>query len=404
MAGWREVKRGFDLDPTWVHLGTAQFLASHPRRVRRAIGRYRSSLDANPVVAAEKDRELSQAVRRAAASYFGADDPDEVCLTGNTTMGLGLLYAGMDLAEGEEILTTDHEHYSHWEAIRAACERTGARMRAIPLYEGPASDATASRLVERLTAGVTGTTRVVAATWVHSDTGLRLPVREIASRLARMAGARGQPPLLVIDATHGVGAVADQVARLGADFVAGDLHKWMYGPRGTGFLWARTKAWHDLRPSIAGFNDLFDDFVADSAATGPMTGKRFSPGGFHAFEHRWAAAECFAFHSELGRERVARRIHALNRRCKTRLTQLPRVRVQTPMSDSLSAGIVAFNVDGMESGDVVHALRRKRVLATVAPYSTAYARFTPGLINDEQDIEDGIRALDETVLRGSMAS
>jgi len=118
---WDAVRAEFALDPSWVHLGTSQFLASHPRPVREAIERYRRALDANPVlyVEAQEDR-LMQRVRDAAADYLGVADGNEIALTDSTTMGLGLLYAGLPLSAGDEIVTTDHEHYSHREALGGA--------------------------------------------------------------------------------------------------------------------------------------------------------------------------------------------------------------------------------------------------------------------------------------------
>ncbi|MBY8854492.1 aminotransferase class V-fold PLP-dependent enzyme, partial [Saccharothrix sp. MB29] len=66
--------------------------------------------------------------------YLGGQ-PDEVALTSSTTMGLALVYHGLVLKPGQEVLTTTHEFYPHYEAMRLACEKWGATMREIPLYE-----------------------------------------------------------------------------------------------------------------------------------------------------------------------------------------------------------------------------------------------------------------------------
>jgi isopenicillin-N epimerase len=130
-----------------------------------------------------------------------------------------------------------------------------------------------------------------------------------------------------------------------------------------------------------------------------MTGRRFTPGGFHSLEHRWAAAQAFEFHEGIGRERVAERVHALARQCREGLARMRGVSLHTPMSDDLAAGIVAFEIRGMKSQDAMERLREQRIIATVAPYPSALLRFTPGIINTPDEVEQGLAAV-RTLVRG----
>src|SRR5215469_1107451 len=121
-SDWATVRAEFDLSPEWLHF--SQFsIVSHPRPVRQAIERYRRMLDANPFTTVEHgmgfDAFLGQPaqgdplpvrVQRAAASYIGGQ-PDEVALTDSTTQGLALIYNGLKLSAGDEILATTHDHY-----------------------------------------------------------------------------------------------------------------------------------------------------------------------------------------------------------------------------------------------------------------------------------------------------
>jgi isopenicillin-N epimerase len=76
----------------------------------------------------------------------------------------------------------------------------------------------------------------------------------------------------------------------------------------------------------------------------------------HAFEHRWALTEAFRFHMEIGKAKVAARIHQLNTQCKEGLAQTAHVKLQTPMSDKLSAGMVCFTVDALTPKQTVDRL------------------------------------------------
>ena len=365
---WATVRAQFRLQSGLIHMG-GLYLASHPAPVRRAIERHRRGLDANPVgYLHAHEHELEAAVLRAAGAYLRAR-PADVALTDSTTMGLGLLYNGLDLRGGQEVVTTTHDFYATHEALRLKAERSGAGVRQVRLYAQPAR-ATEDEIVDSLTRAVGPRTRVIALTWVHSSTGVKLPVRRIAEALGRDRARL----LLCVDGVHGLGVEDATVGGLGCDFLVAGCHKWLFGPRGTGFVWGRPEAWPAASPTIPSFS-------------GGSAGGLMTPGGFHSFEHRWALAEAFRFHGRIGKRRVAARIHALNRRLKAGLAEMGHVTLLTPRADALSAGIVVFSVDRLSPAAVVAALRRRRIVATVTPYAPPHARLAPGLLNTPAEVD-----------------
>jgi selenocysteine lyase/cysteine desulfurase len=118
-----------------------------------------------------------------------------------------------------------------------------------------------------------------------------------------------------------------------------------------------------------------------------------TPGGFHSFEHRWALGAAFDFHRALGKAKIAARIHELNRQCKEGLAAMKHVTLHTPRADAVSAGIITFEVAGLEPKAVVKRLAAARVVATTTPYATSYARLAPGLLNGPEDVEAALRAV-----------
>src|SRR4029079_17932727 len=134
LSTWTGVKEQFAVSPDYVHLASF-FLASHPRPVREAIESYRAKLDADPIGQVEAGpSNKTLYVETALAKYIGGK-PEEIALTDSTTMGLALIYHGLPLKAGQEILTTVHDHYSHHESIRLAAERAGASVRKIKLFD-----------------------------------------------------------------------------------------------------------------------------------------------------------------------------------------------------------------------------------------------------------------------------
>jgi selenocysteine lyase/cysteine desulfurase len=397
LSDWNVLRAQFALDPAYAHFASF-FIASHPAPVRAAVEAYRRAIDHNPFLVVERGlfegdaSNLPLQVRTEIAGYLGGR-ADEVCLTGNTTTGLALVYHGLPLQSGDEVLCTTHDHFSHHESIRLATERAGASMRKIALFDDAAAASTDS-IIAALLGGIGPKTRVVGLTWVHSASGIRLPIREIAAALR----ARNGPPLtLVVDGVHGIGSTDETIATMGCDFFVAGTHKWMFAPRGTGLIWANAGNWARLRPIVPSFSDReqYDAWIADRAPATPNNANRVSPGGFHAYEHQWGTAAAFGMHRQIGRARVAGRIRELNTQCKAGLADNPRVKLHTPMSGDLSAGLVAFEVAGLTPEAVVHKLLAKGIIASTSPYAVSYARLAPSLVNTPQEVDRAVQAVRE---------
>jgi selenocysteine lyase/cysteine desulfurase len=362
-TGWAAVRAQFDL-PADQHHFDAFVLAPHPRPVREAIAKHRAGLDAGAAAYLHAhEGELEDAVGAAAANYLQVPAA-QIAYTDSTTMGLALVYGGLRLAPGDEVLTTTHDFYSTHEALRLS----GANVRRVTLYEDPAK-ASADEMVERMQAAITPRTKVLAVTWVHSGTGVKLP----AGRIAQLG------PTVVLDSVHALAVEDEPISEVSDVFVAG-THKWLGGPRGTGIVWSRDP----IPATIPTF----------SMANAP--GARFTPGGYHSFEHRWALAEAFAWQSALGRPKVTARIRALATRLKDGLAELDHVTLVTPGDPEISAGIVCFDVAGQSAVDSVSALQRRGIRASVTPYAVTHVRLGCSLHVDEADVDkavEGVKAL-----------
>ena len=394
---WEAVRDQFLLKRDWIHM-TGFLLSSHPAPVREAIERHRRGLDEDPASYWFEHEEPAEAeVLRAAAGYLGAE-PTDIALTDSTTMGLGLLYGGLTLWPGQEILSTIHDHYSTETSLRHRAERTNASFRQVPLYKNLAT-VSADELVESLVKAVRPNTRYVAVTWVHSSTGLKLPIRAMADALAVINAKRNEKDqvLFCVDGVHGFGVENVTMADLGCDFFTAGCHKWLFGPRGTGLVWGHPRAWPAAHATIPTFNnETYRIWMKELPPHEVPRAAAMTPGGFHSFEHRWALDEAFKFHLAIGKDRIAGRIHELNRQLKEGLAGMKHVTLHTPMADGLSAGIVCFEVDGMSPEQVVQALRRKLILASVTPYATKYARLSPSLLTSLEEVDktlEGIRNL-----------
>jgi selenocysteine lyase/cysteine desulfurase len=401
-GSYNEIRDSFNLNRSYIHLATF-FIASHPKPVRDAIEKYRRDIDDNPFLVVEHGLFGSDGenyplqVKKAAAEYLGAS-PDEIALTTSTTVGLALIYNGMKIRKGQEILTTDHDHYSHHESIRLAVEKNGATYRKIPLFNS-FDTISEEDIVQRIRKAITPDTRAIGVTWVHSSSGLKLPISKI-SQLVQESNRNREPEeriLLVVDGVHGLGVEDTTVQQLGCDFLVAGTHKWIFGPRGTGIIWGKKSAWSEIAPTVPTFDsgDVYGAWMDNEKPKGNTQASWVTPGGFLAYEHQWAIADAFRYHLQIGKKRVMDRIHELNTICKSGLAQMNHVELHTPRSPELSAGLICFDVKGMEPEQVVQKLLDKKIIASVSPYGVAYARLAPSLVNNEAEIETTLRAIRE---------
>jgi selenocysteine lyase/cysteine desulfurase len=188
--------------------------------------------DGRSIAHFERRRELADALRAAYAEMLGADTAD-VSLTTCTTEGIAQVIGGLDLREGDQILTSDEEHPGLLGALSAARELHRVHIREVPLADLAQSVAPATRLVACSHVG-----------WVSGS-------------LAPPELAQLDVPVL-LDGAQGVGAVPVDVRALGCDAYAGAGQKWMCGPDGTGMLYVSAQLREQLTVARRGYTNLED--------------------------------------------------------------------------------------------------------------------------------------------------
>jgi selenocysteine lyase/cysteine desulfurase len=312
-------------------------------------------------------------------------------------MGLAMVYGRLRLEPGDEIVTTEHDFYATSESLRLRSELDGVKIRQVRLYDIP-DRASVDRIVSTLAGALRPRTRALAITWVHSSSGVKLPLREIADAVASANRGRDESDriLLCVDGVHGFGVEEESPVELGADVFVSGCHKWLFGPRGTGIVWAAPHAWSRIAPLIPSFDGrAYVAWIEGHRPAGVPPGPLMTPGGYHSFEHRWALPQAFEDLREHGdRRAIARRTYALAARLKEGLSEIPVMRVKTPRDEALSSGLVCAVTPKLPASTIVDQLREEhRVVASVTPYVWQYVRFGPGVANSEEDVDRALEAV-----------
>ena len=386
---WAGLRQLFDQDPNYIHFSNF-LITSHPRPVREAIERHRAAIDRNPGLTMDWDLQepwkREGQVREWAGRYLQAK-PGQIALTGSTTEGLAMIYGGIHVRPDQEILTTEHEHFSTDSILALRTQRDGTQVRKIKLFAN-AHQVSVDEVLTAIERNIRPNTRVLGMTWVQSGSGVKLPIAEIGQLVKRHNQGREEKDriLYVVDGVHGFGVEDLAFPDMHCDFFIAGTHKWMFGPRGTGLVCAASEQVTTLTPSMPTFSE-----DTDFATT-------FSPGGYHAFEHRWALDEAFKLHLQLGKAEVQQRIHSLNSYLKERLQARPNIELVTPANPQLSAGFSFFRVKGQDSDKVAAYLMRNRVVSDAVNRDVGpVVRTAPGLLNTEDEVDRFLALLDKAL-------
>lgn len=391
---WDGIRAQFDLDPAVAYL--AGFWLSMPARpVQERINAYRTGLDRRGVTDLLEHHGERMAESTLALAELLGFHPDHVTITGSATESLALVFGGLALAEGGEILFSTHDHYSLATAARMAAERTRGKVRVVDYYQAGEA-VTAEGLVDRVIQQIGSETRLIGLTWVHSGTGLQLPIPAILEQIAAVNRRRSEDQriLTLVDATHAIGAIEYGAGPLPCDFLIGSGHKWLNGPRGTGFLAGRPEALQRLTSPVPSFaRGCMERFMGIKPATEDSPASRLTPGGFKTFEARWGVGPAVRYFTALDTGRVYQRIRALSKRLQRELGAIAGVRVVTPEEPALSAGLVCCAVGQWPAGEAAAALRRSGVICGAGPYAESFVRFSPFVYSSQADLDRAVDAV-----------
>jgi isopenicillin-N epimerase len=225
-SDWRAARSDMLLDPTIINLNTGSF-GPLPRRVFAKATELRGQLAAEPTHFLVRTMPpLLWKARETLAGFLNVD-PRRLLFSFNVSAAINLVAAGLRLAAPGEILLTDHEYGAmHWCWERAAA-RQGLTLRTFPL---PTMAHSPTEIVAAAVAAMTPRTRLFFFSHVLSPTGLVLPARELC------AEARRRGILTAVDGAHAPAMLPLDVRAVGADFYAGNCHKWLLAPTNSGFL------------------------------------------------------------------------------------------------------------------------------------------------------------------------
>jgi cysteine desulfurase / selenocysteine lyase len=325
----------------------------------------------------EAGRIMFQA-REAAAALFSAPDSSRIIFTHSATEALNMALRGT-LVPGDHVITSSMEHNSLVRPLHLL-QRQGISLTIIQAdADGRIDPADVAR-------ALTPHTRMIAVGHVSNVSGTIQPIDALAA-IAREAGV-----LFLLDVAQSAGSLPIDVVSGGIDLLAAPGHKGLYGPQGTGLLYAASHV--ALKPLLAGGTGSYSTSEDQPESL---------PDGFEAGTHNLPGIAGLKAGIEFVMEQGVAEIGAHERNLVSfaidRLGGVPGIALHCPADAALRGAVLSFTVAGTDSSALAFELDQRfdiavraglhcspRAHRTLGTFPDGTVRMSPGWFTTREDI------------------
>jgi selenocysteine lyase/cysteine desulfurase len=336
-------------------------LGPSPRPVIDAVMNTVEKLEANPV--SENWGELGkkmESVRSEIGAFINA--PTEgIILTRNTTEGLSLIGQTIHLEQGDEILTTTREHKGGEVGFEFIAHRDGAKIRKIEL---PMPAQSVNEIVKTIESALTEKTKILVLSHVNTITGMKMPFEEFSSL------TRDRNIWLIVDGAQAPGLINVDVTKLGVDAYASSGHKWLLGPKETGFLYLSQKLQKQFNPVFTSYG-----YGSYSASSGTRNVAQFI-----------GLSKSIEIQNEIGPLVIEKKCLEMAKYCRDRLSDIKDLTIISPTHADLQTGIVSVKLEQAVNSEVSEKLKEKDIIVKTLAGINAL-RFSCHLFISKKDID-----------------
>lgn len=312
-----------------------------PQQVIEAISRYYEESNANVHrgvhFLSEAATEAYEQARLKTQRFINATLPEECIFVRGTTEGINLVatsFGQQFVRAGDEIIVSMMEHHSNLVPWMMLCERTGARLKVIPVTEDGRLDLTG--IGELFSAK----TKLMAITHVSNSLGTINPVKDLIAR----AHDHGVPVL--VDGAQAVAHLTVDVQDLDCDFYVFSAHK-CYGPMGVGVLYGK-KSWLEQMPPYQGGGDMILQVSFEQVKYNHLPYKFEAGTPSVADAVGWGAA--IDYLQQLNFKLLATHKADLLKYAMARLREIPRIKFYGDTAHKVP--VISFNIEQIHAHDL----------------------------------------------------
>lgn len=315
-------------------------------------------------------------VRKTIAKIISCQ-PDEVVLTQSTTDGINIVANGLSFDEKSNVIIRGmtHEHHSNFYPWLKLKEKIS--LKNLPI------DKDGFFKYEDLESLIDDNTKLVALSHALYNTGSILPLEEITEIL-------NDVPLFV-DTAQTVGCIDVNVSKINCNFMSFNGSKWLCGPMGTGLFYCNRRSSELLEPKTIGGESaiIYDD---TSLAFKELPDKFQT--GFRNYVGIVGLESSANYLLNFGLKNIREKNQYLSNLLREELSKIPKIILYGPEDPDSRTSIVSFNIDGMDSQEVVDRLEKQNIILALREImETKIVRASPHFFNSESEIMSVVDAI-----------
>ncbi len=367
----KDVRGEFMLQPGLHYFNTGS-LGPSPKKVLNKVWETMQAIELDPVGNnwGPIGRQANE-VREQLANYINADT-EEIILTRNTTEGMNMVAAGLSLQEGDEVITSTDEHYggqAGWEFLE---KYKGVKIKRVHF---PKENITTDQAITLIEKQITSRTKVCSLMDVSTITGMRMPFSELA-KITKPKGI-----LLVCDGAQSAGMLSVDVKALEVDAFAASGHKWMLGPKETGFLYLNKTIQDQIKVT-----QLESGFKAYNHNTGTRNiANILGLGEAIKTQKSWGGIAAIQQHNV-----------SLANHLKASIKTIKGLQLISPEENSLQSGLVAVKVKNQNAKEIYNQLKQKNIIVKVLGKRNIL-RFSNHIFNTQEETDTLVQELSNLI-------
>lgn len=416
MKAIKDIKKDFPIftnNSSLVYLDSSA-TSQKPEIVIESIKEYYETYNSNvrrglyPI--AEKATQKVEEVRKKAAKFINAKDPQEIIFVRNTTEAINLVmyaWGRKNIKKGDTVTTTIMEHHSNFVPWQVLAQEQGAKLEVIDINEDYKFKVQNSKFKITIQ-----NSKLLAITHVSNVLGTINPIKDIILRVRNEATKRevhkdssrlrsNNKPLILVDAAQSVPHMKVDVQDLDCDFLAFSGHK-MMASTGIGVLYIKKEFLNDMRPFFYG-GDMIKEVTIEKTtfADSPFKFEAGTP-DIAGIVSLGAAIE---YINSAGIENIRNHEKNLTDYCLSLLAKINGITIYGPKTAEERGGVISFIIDRVHPHDIAQVLGDKGICIRSGHHCAmplhkrlgvaATARASFYIYNDESDIDKFIHAVKE---------
>ena len=311
--------------PTQVIQKIVEYYENHNSNIHRGL----HSLSANATNQYESSRKKIQ-------NHFGIKNDYEVIFTSGTTHGINIVSSGLEsqIGSSDELIVSEMEHHSNIVPWQILCEKTGAKLRVIPMKDNGSID------IEAFKKMLNNNVKFVFVNHVSNSLGTINPIKEIIDL------SHKNKTKVLIDGAQGAAHFKINLSEIDVDYYVASAHK-LCGPTGVGFLYGKSELLEELPPYQGGGEMI-------SSVTFEKTEYADLPHKFEAGTPNISGVIGFGaaidYMNNIGFDNIEAHEQELLKYATDRLNKIPGIKIYGDQVNKIS--VISFNLSNHHPSDI----------------------------------------------------